>query len=193
MRRQRLASRTAATHASVSGTVADVADLPHPLTGRRGPTVVIDSAVLRLATNYQFREASGTLAFSVHEILTGWSQDSLTWENTLDAAFATASPAYGLLRTISAADTFVTVHVDSLVRKWVASGTNAPNGLLLLPNLISANTIAGSKPAAGLETKPTITSGLVRKPPEWMECTIVLKSIGTSGPEMRVSSVVPVV
>jgi electron transport complex protein RnfC len=31
------------THASVSGTVADVADLPHPLTGRRGPTVVIDS------------------------------------------------------------------------------------------------------------------------------------------------------
>jgi electron transport complex protein RnfC len=34
---------SAATHASVSGTVADVADLPHPLTGRRGPTVVIDS------------------------------------------------------------------------------------------------------------------------------------------------------
>ncbi|MBM3323118.1 electron transport complex subunit RsxC, partial [candidate division WOR-3 bacterium] len=31
------------THASVSGAVADVADLPHPLTGRRGPTVVIDS------------------------------------------------------------------------------------------------------------------------------------------------------
>ncbi len=31
------------THAPVSGTVADVADLPHPLTGRRGPTVVIDS------------------------------------------------------------------------------------------------------------------------------------------------------
>src|SRR5512139_257135 len=34
---------SAATHASVSGTVADVADLPHPLTGRRSPTVVIDS------------------------------------------------------------------------------------------------------------------------------------------------------
>jgi len=34
---------SAATHASVSGTVADVADLPHPLTGRRGPTAVIDS------------------------------------------------------------------------------------------------------------------------------------------------------
>ncbi|MBM3330691.1 electron transport complex subunit RsxC [candidate division WOR-3 bacterium] len=34
---------SAATHASVSGTVADVSDLPHPLTGRRGPTVVIDS------------------------------------------------------------------------------------------------------------------------------------------------------
>jgi electron transport complex protein RnfC len=34
---------SAATHASVSGTIADVADLPHPLTGRRGPTVVIDS------------------------------------------------------------------------------------------------------------------------------------------------------
>jgi len=34
---------SAATHASVSGAVADVADLPHPLTGRRGPTVVIDS------------------------------------------------------------------------------------------------------------------------------------------------------
>jgi electron transport complex protein RnfC len=34
---------SAATHASVSGTVADVADLPHPLTGRRVPTVVIDS------------------------------------------------------------------------------------------------------------------------------------------------------
>ncbi len=34
---------SAATHASVSGTVADVADLPHPLTGRRGPTVIIDS------------------------------------------------------------------------------------------------------------------------------------------------------
>jgi electron transport complex protein RnfC len=32
-----------ATHASISGTVADVADLPHPLTGRRGPTVIIDS------------------------------------------------------------------------------------------------------------------------------------------------------
>ncbi len=31
------------THASVSGTVAEVADLPHPLTGKRGPTVVIDS------------------------------------------------------------------------------------------------------------------------------------------------------
>ena len=34
---------SAATHASISGTVADVADMPHPLTGRRGPTVVIDS------------------------------------------------------------------------------------------------------------------------------------------------------
>jgi electron transport complex protein RnfC len=34
---------SAATHASISGTVADVADLPHPLTGRRGPTVIIDS------------------------------------------------------------------------------------------------------------------------------------------------------
>jgi electron transport complex protein RnfC len=34
---------SAATHASVSGTVAEVADLPHPLTGRRGPTVIIDS------------------------------------------------------------------------------------------------------------------------------------------------------
>jgi electron transport complex protein RnfC len=34
---------SAATHASVSGTVADIADLPHPLTGRRGPTVIIDS------------------------------------------------------------------------------------------------------------------------------------------------------
>jgi electron transport complex protein RnfC len=31
------------THASVSGTVAEVADLPHPLTGKRWPTVVIDS------------------------------------------------------------------------------------------------------------------------------------------------------
>jgi len=31
------------THASVSGTVADVAELPHPLTGRRSTTVVIDS------------------------------------------------------------------------------------------------------------------------------------------------------
>ena len=31
------------THSSVSGTVVDVADLPHPLTGRRIPTVVIDS------------------------------------------------------------------------------------------------------------------------------------------------------
>jgi electron transport complex protein RnfC len=34
---------SAATHASVSGTVADVTDLPHPLSGRRGPTVIIDS------------------------------------------------------------------------------------------------------------------------------------------------------
>jgi electron transport complex protein RnfC len=34
---------SAATHASVSGTVVDVADLPHPLTGRRGPTVMIES------------------------------------------------------------------------------------------------------------------------------------------------------
>ncbi len=34
---------SAATHASISGTVADIADLPHPLTGRRGPTVIIDS------------------------------------------------------------------------------------------------------------------------------------------------------
>jgi electron transport complex protein RnfC len=34
---------SAATHASVSGIVADVADLPHPLTGLRSPTVVIDS------------------------------------------------------------------------------------------------------------------------------------------------------
>jgi electron transport complex protein RnfC len=34
---------SAATHASISGTVADVANLPHPLTGRRGPTVIIDS------------------------------------------------------------------------------------------------------------------------------------------------------
>ncbi|MBN2464548.1 electron transport complex subunit RsxC [candidate division WOR-3 bacterium] len=34
---------SAATHASVSGTVAEITDLPHPLTGRRGPTVVIDS------------------------------------------------------------------------------------------------------------------------------------------------------
>jgi electron transport complex protein RnfC len=34
---------SSATHASVSGVVADVADLPHPLTGHRSPTVIIDS------------------------------------------------------------------------------------------------------------------------------------------------------
>jgi len=34
---------SSATHASVSGTVADVSDMPHPLTGRRGPTVIIDA------------------------------------------------------------------------------------------------------------------------------------------------------
>jgi hypothetical protein len=119
-------------------------------------TVVIDSAVLVLATNYRFKDASGTLAFTVREILTTWSQDSLTWANTLDPAFATASAAYTFLQNISATDTFVTVHVDSLVRKWVATGTDAPNGLLLLPDRIATNTVAGSKPAAGLETRPTI-------------------------------------
>ena len=37
------------------------------------------------------------------------------------------------------------------------------------------------------------TNGVSRKPPAWIECTIVLKSTGVSGPPMRGSNVVPVV
>jgi hypothetical protein len=119
-------------------------------------TVSIDSAVLSLAVNYRFKEPSGTLAFSVHEILSSWSQDSLAWANTLDPAFASPGAAYRFLKNISPADTFVTVHVDSLVRKWVAAGLNAPNGLLLLPELLSTDIIAGSEPSVPLETRPAI-------------------------------------
>jgi electron transport complex protein RnfC len=58
---------SAATHASVSGTVADVADLPHPLTGRRGPTVIIDSdGTDTLADAIKERDYSG---FTVKQIV----------------------------------------------------------------------------------------------------------------------------
>jgi electron transport complex protein RnfC len=58
------------THASVSGTVADVADLPHPLTGRRGATVIIDSdGEDALDPSISERDCSGLTAEQVIEAI----------------------------------------------------------------------------------------------------------------------------
>jgi electron transport complex protein RnfC len=61
---------SAATHASVSGTIADIADLPHPLTGRRGSTVIIDSdGADTLDDAIKERDYSGFTVEQIVEIL----------------------------------------------------------------------------------------------------------------------------
>lgn len=119
-------------------------------------TAIIDSAVLTLITNYQFKDANGTIGFTVHEMTKSWSQDSLTWDSTLSTSLYDPNPVAAFLKNLTSSDTAINIHVDSLVRKYVLAGTNAPNGIILLPNLISSTIVAGSKNITGVETRPKL-------------------------------------
>ncbi len=120
-------------------------------------TATVDSAILNVVTRYKFQDSTGTVGFEVHEMNITWSESTIGWD-TLQAAGTYQSVIQGgTVKNISPGDTSIQVRIDSLVRRWVQTGVNAPNGILLIPSTFSSTIIVGSNSSSVLENRPSIT------------------------------------
>lgn len=119
-------------------------------------TATIDSAIVKIPVNYAFRDSSGTLGFSVHEMLRSWSDLTFSWDSSQATGTFNTTPETTYNRSISLSDSFVTFNIVQLVRQWVQAGTDAPNGIILIPD--AGSTIAvGSRSSITAETRPLLT------------------------------------
>jgi len=119
-------------------------------------TVTVDSAVITLPIDYKFLDSTGTIAFEVHEMLNSWSQSTYKWDSTFVANDYNITPAATFLGNIVPKDTMIQFHVDQLVRNWVQAGTNAPEGIMLIPSNISSTLVIGSLANTLIETRPHV-------------------------------------
>jgi len=117
----------------------------------------IDSAVIVIQRNYSFMDSAGTLGLKVHEILNSWSQDTFLWDSTGSSGLYNAAPDTFYLKNLAASDTAIYVHIEPLVRRWVQSATNSPNGIILISEPASTNIITGSKSVLGTDTRPVLS------------------------------------
>jgi hypothetical protein len=120
--------------------------------------VQVDSAVVEIPITYAFKDTTGTVAAVVYEMVDAWSQSTYTWDSSL-AANGTYSDTVVTIfqRSVSLSDSFVSFRIDPLVRKWVAAGTDAPNGIVLIPDTAVSTLIAGSMAISNVETRPSLT------------------------------------
>jgi hypothetical protein len=119
-------------------------------------TAPVDSAVIEIPLNYWFRDSGGTMAFSAYEMLTSWSTTSFTWSASDSTGIHNTTPCASFLKNLQSTDTVLSFRIDSLARSWVQTGTYAPNGIIIMPNTISTNVIAGTRPSAYSDTRPLI-------------------------------------
>ncbi len=113
-------------------------------------TATVDSAVLSFTINYRFKDSAGVLGFDVHKMLHYWNERTFTWDSsTVPGRYRTA-PDTTFLQPISVHDSTIRLRIDTLVQGWISSGTNTPEGLILIPDTISSNIVLGmsNDPAA---------------------------------------------
>ena len=116
----------------------------------------VDSAVIQIPLNYWFRDSGGTLAFSAYEMLTSWTAASFTFTRSDSTGIRNTTPCASFLANLQPSDTMISFHIDSLVRSWIRSGTDAPNGVMLIPSTISTNVITGTRPSVYTDTRPIL-------------------------------------
>jgi hypothetical protein len=119
-------------------------------------SATVDSAVVTIKRNYSYLDSSGQLAFAVHELLSGWNDLTFTWDSSLAPGVYNSTPETSVLGPITADDTTISFRIDQLVRRWVQSSTNSPNGIILLPDLNNADLITGAVAVSGLDNRPLL-------------------------------------
>jgi len=119
-------------------------------------TVTVDSAVVTFPIDFKFLDSTGTIGFEVHEMLNAWSQSTFKWDSVSVAGEYNATPSSTFLGNIVPGDSTIQFHIDELVRNWIQTGTDAPDGMMLIPSSISSSLIIGSLNNLLIETRPHV-------------------------------------
>jgi hypothetical protein len=118
---------------------------------------IIDSATLNFNISYRFKASTRNfLAFEVHKMLRGWSEQTFTWDSS-DVPGTYRSTSDTIFENfITIQDTIVSLRIDNLVHEWIQSGNNSPEGVIFIPDTISTNIVLGISNDA-VSTVPTLT------------------------------------
>jgi hypothetical protein len=100
----------------------------------------IDSATLQLTANYRFKDSTGILEFTVHQIRTPWDQATFLWDNFVASLYDNI-PASSFKQYFNQQDSVISVRIDNLVRSWYRTSGNPPNGIILIPTIDPSNDI----------------------------------------------------
>ena len=119
-------------------------------------TVTVDSAIVTFPVDFKFLDSTGTIGFEVHEMLNAWSQSTFKWDSVSVAGEYNATPSSTFLGNVVPSDSTIQFHIDQLVAKWIQAGTDAPDGMMLIPSSISSSLIIGSLSNALIETRPHV-------------------------------------
>ncbi len=106
-------------------------------------SAVIDSAYINIKINYKYKEMSGKIRFSIHEMKTTWDETNFKWDSLSISSYNPI--ASGILDQTITDDTVLTLYVDSLVKYWVKNKIDAPNGIILIPDLNASDIILGTR------------------------------------------------
>ncbi len=119
-------------------------------------TVTVDSAVVTFPIDFKFLDSIGTIGFEVHEMLNTWSQSTFKWDSVSVAGEYNTTPSSTFLGNIVPGDSTIQFHIDQLVSKWIQAGTDAPDGMMLIPSSISSSLVVGSLNNLLIETRPHV-------------------------------------
>ncbi len=108
-------------------------------------TAILDSAILSFNVDYRFKDSTGIFGFEVHKMLRSWHELTFTWDTSNYPNTYRSTPDTNILRIIGINDTILRVRIDRLAQEWIASGVNAPEGLILIPDTLTTNLILGMR------------------------------------------------
>ncbi|TAK55966.1 MAG: DNRLRE domain-containing protein [Bacteroidetes bacterium] len=94
----------------------------------------IDTAVLRVAITYRYKDSSGTLGLDVKRLLRSWSKDSIRWDSTNVPSFVNASNDTSFTRAITPSDSIIEFPIAPVLRTWMQDSLASPYGMILIPN-----------------------------------------------------------
>jgi hypothetical protein len=118
-------------------------------------SAVIDSAYINIKINYKYKETTGKIRFSIHEMNTTWNESNFKWDSLSSSSYNPM--ASGVFEQTIIDDTVLTLYVDSLVKYWVKNKIDAPNGIILIPDLNASDLIIGTRYSSLSDIRSNLT------------------------------------